>query len=71
MQTSKKVVDNMTKGSNKEDTQLNYTKEWVSIRTQGGLCLVNDVTFLFFSRLEGVVKQQLLLKLCKTAILGQ
>ncbi|XP_072022039.1 uncharacterized protein [Amphiura filiformis] len=41
------VIDNMTKGSNKE-TRLSYTKEWVTSQTRGGLKIVNDLTYLFF-----------------------
>ena len=53
------VLDNMTKGAKEENTRLNYTKEWVSTRTRGGLCLVNDSTFMFFSRMEVLVKTNL------------
>lgn len=52
------AIKNMTQGHDK-DTRLNYTKEWVSTQTRGGLTLVNDLTFLFFCQLEKLVRLHL------------
>ena len=53
------LLKNFRKGASVEDTRLNYTKEWVMVRTRGGLCLINDTTFLLFSRIEILVKTYL------------
>ena len=52
------VVNNMKEGSSKQ-TRLNYTKEWVEAQSRGGLCMVNDKTFLFFQKLEGIIRSEL------------
>ncbi len=49
------VVNNMTQGSDR-DSWPNFSREWVSAQTRGGLCLVNDVTHLFFCQLEKIVR---------------
>ncbi len=45
------LIAALTTGSEKS-TRLNYTKEWVTKQSRGGLILVNDTTFLFFRKLE-------------------
>ncbi len=42
-----------------KDTRLNYTREWVESQSRGGLTFVNDRTYLFFYKLEEVVRSTL------------
>jgi len=51
------VIENMKRGSDKE-TFLSYTKEWMGLQNRGGLCLINDPTFLFFCELELVLRSR-------------
>ncbi len=47
----KKLVSAMTAGSDKA-TKLDYSKEWTTKQSRGGLIFINDATFLFFRKLE-------------------
>ena len=54
----KQVFDNMTTDYDK-DTRLNFSKEWVTAQTRGGLTLINDVTHLLFCQLEKLIRVNL------------
>ena len=47
----------MTEGKGME-TKLSYTNEWTSLQNRGGLCFINDITFLFFCELELIVRNK-------------
>lgn len=46
-----------------DDDFLEYTKQWTTIRSRGGLYEVKDDTFLFFQEVELVVQAKLEAKL--------
>ena len=46
-----------------DDDFLEYTKQWTTIRSRGGLYEVKDETFLFFQEVELVVQAKLEAKL--------
>ncbi|XP_072027573.1 uncharacterized protein [Amphiura filiformis] len=52
------TINEMKKDHDK-DTALSYTRTWVETQSRGGLCLINDKTFLFFEVMEKIVKEHL------------
>ncbi len=44
---------------NAQETRLSYTREWVGLQNRGGLCEINDQTFMFFCELELIMRANL------------